>query len=91
MKNFDNDAFLDVKMAVLLGIFGACRKGKLTDMKTKNIIDHGDHLFVLILVGEKTGVERSFIVVGHSDPALDALVYYRKYVTLGPTFFDDHS
>lgn len=89
LRRADDDVFLDIKVAVLLGIFGACRKGELTSMKTKDITDYGDHLFVRIPV-TKTGVERSFIVVGHVDPALDALAYFRKYVALRPTFTEDH-
>src|SRR5271167_3636262 len=44
--------------------------------------DAGDHLLVRICVS-KTG-PRSFVLVGASDPNIDALIYYRRYLLLRP-------
>lgn len=84
-----DDQYLAVKLAMLFGIFGACRKGELAKMKVNDITDHDDHLFIRV-PETKTGVPRTFVVVGHTDPVYNALLCYRKYVALRPSFSVDN-
>ena len=91
LRQADDNEYLVAKVALLFGIFGACRKGELVSMKIQHITEHKDknegkdHLLVEI-PETKTGIRRSFVVVGHPEDAVNALLYYKKYFALRPTF-----
>lgn len=88
-READDKEYLHLKLVAFFGLFGACRKGELSRMKVEDITDHGSHLFIVIPV-TKTGVSRSFDIVGHQNPALNALLHYRKYLSLRPDFPADN-
>jgi len=81
LNEADDDEYLLVKIVSLFGIYGGCPKCELCKMKIDDVQDYGDHLFIR-LPDTKTGVDRSFMVVGQQEPALNALVYWRKYIAL---------
>jgi len=89
LNEADDDEYLLMKIVALFGIYGGCRKCELCKMKIDDVQDYGDHLFIR-LPDTKTGVDRSFMVVGQQEPALNALVYWRKYIALRPQFPDRH-
>ena len=82
LREANDDLYLPVKVAMLLGLFGACRKSELAAMEVGDINDHGDHLMVKIQ-HSKTG-PRMFAVIGSQHEILNALVYLRKYILLRP-------
>jgi integrase len=82
LKQASDDLFLHVKIGLLLGLFGACRKSELAAMNIDDVKDHGDHLMIKI-PKSKTG-PRSFVPVGCQDDHLNGLIYFRKYLQLRP-------
>ena len=48
LKEANNDDFLHVKVVILFGLFGACRKSELAALTIDNTTDHGDHILVKI-------------------------------------------
>lgn len=71
-----------IKIVVFLPIFGACRNNKLIGLSINNMSGAGDHPLVRFR-GSITAT-RSIVVVGSDDTAIDALVYYRRYLLLRP-------
>jgi len=85
LKTADDNNYLHFKVAVLFGLFGACRIGELTAMNIEDITNYGDHLLIKI-PHTKTGIEKKFVVVGNSELVYNALPYYENYMAARPVF-----
>ncbi|XP_069701502.1 trichohyalin-like isoform X3 [Periplaneta americana] len=70
--------FLMLKVALIMGVFGALNREELCQMSLNNIQDLGTTLVVKI-PNTKTNIPRTFTIVG------EYLNFYRKYVALRPT------
>ncbi|XP_031332906.1 uncharacterized protein LOC116163191 [Photinus pyralis] len=73
----DND-YLGMKIALIIGIAGACRCDEIVKMKTEDIEDLGSLLHIQI-PDSKTNKTRSFTVIGAHYIGI-----YRKYVNVRP-------
>jgi integrase len=82
MKDARDEDYLHVKVAVLLGLYGACRKSELLALTIDDITKSGEHLMVKIR-DSKTG-PRSFALVASDDPSMDILRYYQMYIEKRP-------
>ncbi|XP_031342039.1 uncharacterized protein LOC116169963 [Photinus pyralis] len=88
MVKFLNEApdeiFLIHKVAMILGVAGACRREELYNMKVADIEDHGA-LLVVKIPNSKTNIQRTFTVTSQVDDKVFYLEIYRKYIKLRPT------
>lgn len=75
-----DNSWLHVKVVACFSLFGACRKSEIAALTTADVRDLGPHMLVSIR-RSKTG-PRSFVIVGHDDPELNALLLTRKYMAL---------
>jgi integrase len=82
LREADNEKWLQVKVVACFSLFGACRKSEIAALTTADVQDLGAHILVNIRQS-KTG-PRSFVIIGHDDPDLNALLFIRKYMALRP-------
>ncbi|KAK5639946.1 hypothetical protein RI129_010757 [Pyrocoelia pectoralis] len=75
----DDETYLMVKVVLILGISGACRREELTKMTVDDIEDKNSILIVKV-PDTKTNLQRIFTVSN-----LDYIDIYRKYAALRPS------
>lgn len=73
-----DEQYLMLKVAVIMGVFGACRREELCQMTVNDIKDLGTILMVTI-PDSKTRVPRTFTIIGAY------INLYHKYVALRPS------
>ncbi|KAJ6648326.1 hypothetical protein Bhyg_03554, partial [Pseudolycoriella hygida] len=78
----DKDNLL-LKVALIIGIGGACRKIEVLKLTTDNVTDDGDHLTIDI-EDTKTHSPRQFIITPGSVNGVDLLEILRRYIALRP-------
>lgn len=78
LKSALDDEYLLMKVVVIVGIFGACRREELCQLTVDDVEDMGTSLIIKI-PDTKTNVSRSFTII--EKIYLDL---YRKYVALRP-------
>jgi integrase len=83
MAEARDEDFLHIKVAILLGLYGACRKSELLALTIEDITKSGDYLMVNIN-DSKTG-PRSFALAPSNDPSMNILRYYQLYIEKRPT------
>lgn len=83
LKEFPDEAYLNVKLGMIMGIAGACRREELYQMKIQDIQDSGSFIRVHI-PNTKTNIERTFIITNVDNGTINYLEYYRKYLKLRP-------
>ncbi|XP_031333961.1 uncharacterized protein LOC116163974 [Photinus pyralis] len=74
--------YLMIKVALVMGISGACRCDEITKLTVDDIEDKGGYLYVSI-PDSKTNVSRSFTIMTEGF-SINILELYRKYVSLRP-------
>lgn len=73
--------FVCLQVALLMGVFGACRRDELVKMKFTDVRDVGTHIVVNI-PSTNTEKGRSFFIVKESE--MEALTLIRNYISLRP-------
>jgi hypothetical protein len=73
----------NMKIPLLMGIFGACQCQELTNMKINDVEDKGSYLCVAI-PDSKTNKPRSFTIIAEGSP-INAVEICKKYISLRPT------
>lgn len=76
-----DDIHLMNKVALIFGIYGACRREELANMSVNDIEDRGSVLVVTI-PKTKTNMKRIFTIL--DDDVTSSLALFRKYVALRP-------
>lgn len=78
-----NEHYLNIKVAMLFGIAGACRRDELYNMKIEDIKDNGSYISVVI-PNTKTNIQRSFTIVNQENDIdmINYLEIVRKYLNL---------
>nr|KAJ8914199.1 hypothetical protein NQ315_015972 [Exocentrus adspersus] len=74
--------YLQVKVALILGVAGACRCNELTFLDISDVQDKGSYLYVLI-PDTKINISRSFTVMEEAF-SVNAAEMCRKYISLRP-------
>jgi integrase len=82
LKETDDNVYLLMKVALLFGICGACRREELHSLHVGDIVEQGSSLFIT-LSDTKTHSKRVFSVTADGE-AVNALELYRKYAVLRP-------
>ncbi|KAJ8985448.1 hypothetical protein NQ317_017080 [Molorchus minor] len=81
IRETDDETHLVVKVVLILGISGACRREELTKMTVDDIEDK-DSILIVKLPDTKTNIQRIF-TVSNLDYNIDI---YRKYAALRPSY-----
>ncbi|KAJ3629839.1 hypothetical protein MTP99_014205 [Tenebrio molitor] len=82
LREADNGTYLMMKVMLIIGISGACRREELTFLDVKNITDKGSYIIIQI-PDTKTNVRREFTISPGNFEGLDLLEMFRTYfVTL---------
>lgn len=79
-KEAPDDKYLAMKIVMLFGLYGACRRDEIHKLTIDDIEDKGTLLIVNIEVN-KTDHPRSFVVSGEMG-GVNVLNLYRKYISL---------
>ncbi|KAJ8911701.1 hypothetical protein NQ315_013163 [Exocentrus adspersus] len=82
LKKAPDVEYLQVKVALILGVAGACRCNELTFLDISDVQDKGSYLYVLI-PDTKTNISRSFTVMEEAF-SVNAVEMCRKYISLQP-------
>ncbi|KAJ8913465.1 hypothetical protein NQ315_013845 [Exocentrus adspersus] len=82
LKKAPDVEYLKVKVALILGVAGACRCNELTFLDISDVQDKGSYLYVLI-PDTKTNISRSFTVMEEAF-SVNAVEMCRKYISLRP-------
>ncbi|KYB27117.1 uncharacterized protein LOC103313307 [Tribolium castaneum] len=72
LEQAPDEKYLLMKVAMLMGITGACRNHELCDMKVENVKEAGD-VFIVKIPDSNTGIPRMFVLTDHLDKV-------RKYI-----------
>ncbi|KAJ3638954.1 hypothetical protein MTP99_002282 [Tenebrio molitor] len=82
LREADNGTYLMMKVMLIIGISGACRREELTFLDVKNITDKGSYIIIQI-PDTKTNVRREFTISPGNFEGLELLEIFRTYfVTL---------
>jgi len=82
MRNADDDKYLLIKVALLIGVCGACRREELHSLKIQDIVHKETGCLLITIPDTKTNIKRVFPVV--ADGETNYLEFYQKYVRLRP-------
>ncbi|KAJ8914176.1 hypothetical protein NQ315_015949 [Exocentrus adspersus] len=82
LKKAPDVEYLQVKVALILGVAGACRCNELTFLDISDVQDKGSYLYVLI-PDTKINFSRSFTVMVEAF-SVNAVEMCRKYISLRP-------
>ncbi|XP_044260682.1 uncharacterized protein LOC123008751 [Tribolium madens] len=74
LEQAPDEKYLLMKVAMLMGITGACRNHELCDMKVANVKETGD-VFIVTIPDSSTGMSRMFVLTDHLEKV-------RKYIEL---------
>uniref|UniRef100_A0A1Q3EXH3 Putative crypton-1 tc n=1 Tax=Culex tarsalis TaxID=7177 RepID=A0A1Q3EXH3_CULTA len=78
LKEADDSFHLVTKVALIVGVYGACRRDELLKLTLDDIEDQGDCIKITI-PNVKTKSMRQFIVTRGTDPDVDMLNLVRMY------------
>ncbi|KAJ8910073.1 hypothetical protein NQ315_004966 [Exocentrus adspersus] len=76
-----DDLFLMVKVALIMGVAGACRGNELLQLSINDVTDLGSSLLVRIK-NTKNGIDRTFVVENSSKSCIDFMKLCRQYMAL---------
>ncbi|XP_063914724.1 uncharacterized protein LOC135131105 [Zophobas morio] len=81
LKDAPNKAFLAVKVAVLFGVFGRCRRQELVNILVDNVDDRGS-VIVVTIPATKTDKRRIFTIIDENE--MNSIDLIRQYMSLRP-------
>lgn len=81
LKEAPNETYLLEKVALVVGVFGACRRDELVNMRFSDVQDSSAYISVNI-PQTKNGVARSFLIIEENE--MSALTLVRQYISLRP-------
>lgn len=87
LTNAPNDSFLMLKVALIFGLNGACRRDELCKLLTNDIQDTGT-ILVITLRDTKTNKKRIFIVTPDAIDWVNGVDLNREYSKLHPKHID---
>lgn len=79
-----DEQFLMMKVVMVIGVFGACRRDEIVKLSVDDIQDK-DSIIIVNLPNTKTNVTRTFVITNNEQASVDILALVRKYISLRPT------
>lgn len=83
LQQADDKTHLLWKVALIIGLAGACRREELTNLLIKHVKDEGT-CFHFCLPSTKTKIARDFFVTSGDIAGIDMVKLIRKYINLRP-------
>ena len=87
LQEADDYTYLMKKVALIIGISGACRREELTKLLLNHVTDEGQ-CFRIVIPFTKTKISREFFVTSGGIEGIDMVEIIRKYVILRPLQID---
>ncbi|CAH0556821.1 unnamed protein product [Brassicogethes aeneus] len=81
------EKFLCMKVILIIGLAGACRREEITNLLVENVKDEGV-CFQIIIPNTKTKVSREFFVTSGNIEGVNLVEVVRKYINLRPKYCD---
>lgn len=81
IHNAPDETFLMVKVALIFGVFGGCRRQELVNMLINHVEDRGS-VFVINIPETKTDKKRVFTIIDENQ--MNSIMLVRKYISLRP-------
>ena len=78
-----DETFLMMKVVMIVGIAGACRRDELTNLRIDDIDDRGS-VIVVNIPNTKTYTRRCFTIIDEADGEVHLMEIFRKYEKLRP-------
>ncbi|CAG9766248.1 unnamed protein product [Ceutorhynchus assimilis] len=78
-----DEAYLLTKVALVIGLCGACRREELHSLRVQDIIQKDDNCLLVTLADTKTNIKRVFPAVGEGN-VVNPVELYGKYARLRP-------
>ncbi|XP_062558992.1 uncharacterized protein LOC134223803 isoform X2 [Armigeres subalbatus] len=84
LKDADDDKYLALKVVLIVGVFGACRREEILKLTLNDVEDNG-HSVKITIPNSKTKVSRQFVIGNGSTSDVDVLKLFRLYAQKRPT------
>ncbi|KAJ3644303.1 hypothetical protein Zmor_026969 [Zophobas morio] len=83
LTNADDMKHLLIKVALLFGVCGACRREELHSLKIQDIVQKDEECLIITIPDTKSNIKRVFPVIAKGK-AVNGLELYRKFLRLRP-------
>lgn len=85
LKEAPDEVYLPVKVALIVGVFGACRRVELVDLSVDDIeyIENKNEIKIDV-PKTKNKIARQFVIDRGADPDVNFVEIFRKYAALRP-------
>lgn len=80
----DDKTYFMVKVALIVGLAGACRRIELTNLLLENVTDEGK-CFHVIIPTTKTKIPRDFFITKGNVEEVDFVEIVRRYIAMRPS------
>lgn len=87
LLNAENDIYLLMKVAMIIGLGGACRREELTNLLLDDVKDEGQ-FFRFVISNKKTKNYREFFITSGDIEGLNLVEVIRNYIRLRPVGTD---
>ncbi|XP_045466569.1 uncharacterized protein LOC123675267 [Harmonia axyridis] len=84
LREAPDDKYLMLKVALILGVAGACRGKELVNLEIDDVRDLGDS-FLIAIRNTKNKIDRNFVIKNSENSAISFVAIFRKYVALRKT------
>lgn len=84
LQEAENEKYLLLKVSMIIGISGACRREELKNLKTKDVHDEGT-VFRIVIPSTKTNVCREFFVTHGDVEGVNMVHLVRTYASMRPS------
>jgi integrase len=87
LKNADDKTYFMMKVALIVGLAGACRRDELTNLRMENVRDEGQCIHIVI-PNTKTKISREFFVTSGNIEGTNMVEIVRRYIAIRPCNVD---
>lgn len=83
LKEADDDKYLALKVVLIVGVYGACRREEILKLTLNDIEDTGVNVRINV-PNPKTKTIRQFVITKGNSPGVDMLKLFRSYAQKRP-------
>ncbi|XP_037039723.1 uncharacterized protein LOC119077677 [Bradysia coprophila] len=83
IKEAPDEIYLVTKVALIIGVYGACRRSELLKMSV-NHIEYGENYIRIVVPKTKTRIDRDFFIDVGGDPDVNLIAIVKRYAALRP-------
>ncbi|XP_029713343.2 uncharacterized protein LOC115257648 [Aedes albopictus] len=83
LKEADDEKYLALKVVLIVGVYGACRREEILKLTLNDIEDTGNSVKITV-PNSKSKTLRQFVITRGSDPEVDMVKLFRLYAQKRP-------